>query len=61
MFMSFEIRDVCIICIRLITQVSMRYGEIFHEPKASDLPYLAPDECNKCFILRGTPSGSFSH
>ena len=32
------------IIIRLITRVSVRYGE-----------------CNMCFILRGTPSGSFSH
>ena len=30
--------------IRLITRVSVRYGE-----------------CNKCFILIGTPPGSFSH
>ena len=24
-------------------------------------PYLTADECNKCFILRGTPPGPFSH
>ena len=24
-------------------------------------PYLTADECNKCFILRGTSPGSFSH
>ena len=50
--------------IRLITRVSVRYGEIFHEPKASEIiisPYLTADECNKCFILIGTPPSSFSH
>ena len=52
--------------IYIITRVSVRYGEIFHEPKASEIsrhisPYLTADECNKCFILIGTPPGSFSH
>ena len=26
-------------CIRLITQVSVRYGEIIHEPTASEIMY----------------------
>ena len=59
-FDEIALEEVCSVLIRLITRVSVRYGEIFHEPKASEISRTT-DECNKCFILIGTPPGSFSH
>ena len=50
--------------IRLITRVSVRYGEIFHEPKASEISHHISQLTSviaKCFILIGTPPGSLSH
>ena len=45
--------------IRLITRVSVRYARYFTTRRR--VTYLTADECNKCFILRGTPPGSFCH
>ena len=45
--------------IRLITRVSVRYGEIFHEPKASEISRHISQLTS--VIIIGTPLGSFSH
>ena len=49
--------------IRLITRVSVRYGEIFHEPKASEISRHISQLTSviSAFILISTPPGSFSH
>ena len=48
--------------IRLTTRLSVRYGNIFHEPKASEISRhisQLTSVTSKCFILRKNP-GSFS-
>ena len=44
----------------MVLSGSVLLTEIFHEPKASEISHHI-SQCNKCFILVGTPPGSFSH
>ena len=48
--------------VRTGSNLETRYRYIYKTYYTSQREiYLTADECNKCFILIGTPPGSFSH
>ena len=53
---------LCATCFADLSRAHIIYKTYYTSRRRVKIsPYLTADECNKCFILIGTPPGSFSH